>query len=348
MRSRIALNALALRPGGSGVQTYIRELLRQLPHVVDADIRAIVQHDAASLLPPQITPQVAPVAAGVRRAYLGMRSIADADLVHGLDASLPLKVRVPSVVTVYDLSVFDAPWAYPRRRALGKQLQLRHAARTADKIIAISTFTAERLRARFGREAEVIPCAPSPEFTPPSQALVRDVRARYELPEQFVLHVGNVEARKDLDTLADACIDADLELVLAGTTRSFARAASPRARMLGYVEQRHLPALYGAATVFAYPSLYEGFGLPPLEAMACGTAVVATDATALPEVLGDAALLVPAHDRTALASGLRRLVGDEAYRAELAAAGIRRARSFSWTRTAALTADVYRSLGLSV
>ncbi len=115
-----------------------------------------------------------------------------------------------------------------------------------------------------------------------------------------------------------------------------------RLRFTGYVEAEALPAWYSAADLFVYPSLYEGFGLPPLEAMACGTAVIASDVSSLPEVIGDASLSVPPTDEAALADAMRRVLGDAALRADLRARGLERARRFCWERTAALTVAAYR------
>jgi glycosyltransferase involved in cell wall biosynthesis len=347
VRARIALNALALRPDGSGVQTYIRELLRELVPIIPADLVASVQADAVGELPAGVTPRVQPVVAGVRRAVAGLRLPGVFDLVHGLDATLPVRVRVPTVVTFHDLAVFDVPWAFSRRRMIGKRMQLRHALRRADAVIAVSAFTAERIRARFHREAVVIPEAAPTDCVPPDEDAVQRVRSSYSLPDRFVLHVGNVDPRKNLDGLSDACERAGVPLVLAGAVQG-PHPAGVRGQFLGYVPRPDLLALYGAATVVAYPSLYEGFGLPPLEAMACGSPVVATRVASLPDLLGRAALFVDVGDIEGLARAIREVAHDDALRKELAAAGTARAATLSWARAARETADVYRSLGVGV
>ncbi|MGH9048259.1 MAG: glycosyltransferase family 4 protein [Acidimicrobiia bacterium] len=345
MPVRVALSALALQPGGGGVSTYIRELLRALPAAIDAEIVAAVQQDVVDTLPPDVTGRPFPVASGIRRAVAAFRPLGPVDLVHGLDATLPLRVRDPSVVTVHDLSVFDIPWTFSRRRAWGKRLQVRHAIRRADAVIAVSEFTAARVREVLGRDAVVVPEAPPSDSAPATPEAIARVRRQYALPDEFVLHVGTVEPRKDVAGLSSACERLDVPLVLAGGGTTGARVD---ARRLGYVAREHLNALYGAATVVAYPSLYEGFGIPPLEAIACGAAVVATRVGALPEVLGDAAVLVAPGDVDALARALRELLGDRGRRAELAAAGSSVLQRLSWEETAARTVDVYRSVGVPV
>jgi glycosyltransferase involved in cell wall biosynthesis len=217
--------------------------------------------------------------------------------------------------------------------------------RYADAIIADSGFTADRIRSRFGREAHVTSLAPPSRFVPPEPSHVNAVRRRYDLPSDFVLYVGAIEPRKDTATLALACEIAKIPLIIAGRIRKPSQ--PPRgARVLGYVADSDLAALYGAATVMAYPSVYEGFGLPPLEAMACGTPVVAYRIPALLEVVGDAAMLTTPHNPDELAAALATVRVDHDHREALVAAGRTRVAELSWAFTAAATRVVYRDLGV--
>jgi glycosyltransferase involved in cell wall biosynthesis len=159
-----------------------------------------------------------------------------------------------------------------------------------------------------------------------------------------VLHVGTIEPRKNIAALAAACKQIHVPLVLAGG--QVPGTPTGEARVLGYVPRRDLNALYGLAAVVGYPSRYEGFGLPPLEAMACGAPVVASRVASIPEVVGDAAVLVAPGDVDSLAHALRDVVEDGDRRAAMRTAGLARARSFSWAKVAEHTAAVYHGLGI--
>ncbi len=281
------------------------------------------------------------------RALVGARGFGPCELVHGLDVDLPLRRRGLRVATVHDMAIFDVPSTFPRARVLGEQLLVRHAVRRADAVVADSAFTAERVRQLLGRDATVVPLAPGRAMVPAHQEAVDEVRGRYSLPDRFVLHVGNIEPRKDIPTLAEACRSVGVPLVLTGHSLWGHRPPAGSVE-IGHVPLDDLPGLYGAATVVGYASRYEGFGLPPIEAMACGAAVVSTPVPAVTELVGDGAEVFEPGDVDGLAGTLRHLIGDPARRRALAERGARMVRRLSWERTAEETASVYRSLGLVV
>jgi glycosyltransferase involved in cell wall biosynthesis len=345
-RPDVIFGALALRPDGAGVSTYIRELLGELAGLTSARLGAVVGQDAAAELPPAVTAYPRPAAHGVKRTLQGLQSAPPAALFHGLDVDLPLRRGGPRVATVHDLAVFDVPSAFRRHRVIGEQLIVGRALRSADVIIAVSAFTAERARHRFKRDAVVIGEAPSRDMRPAPAAAIDAARARYRLPDRFVLHVGTIEPRKNVGAIAEACRELSVPLVLAGGL-GWKTTPPPGAQLLGYVPGADLPALYGAATVAAYASMYEGFGIPPVDALACGCAVVSTP---VPSVE-----LVPAGVRVSrdaapeeLARALKDVLHDEDLRAELVRAGRLQLAELSWAKAAGQVLSVYRGLGLDL
>lgn len=344
----VMFGALALRPTGAGVSTYIRELLAHIGQGArDAALTALVQRDATADLPTQIQPAPRPVVAGVRRALIGFTPSRRVQLFHGLDVDIPVAGPRASVSTVHDLSVFDVPWATGRFRAVGERALLNHAIRRADMLIAVSEFTAQRISERFHRQATVVPLAAPSWCKIPSPEAVADVRAHYGLPEQFILQLASVEPRKDVGLAIETAKELGIPLVLAGSGSD--RAELPHGVLgLGFIPAAHVPALYRAASLVIYVSRYEGFGLPPLEAMACGGAVAASAVGAIPETCRGGAILVERHDVATWARSVRDVVLDSDSRRALSAAAPDVAARLSWHRTAEMTADVYRRAGVDI
>ena len=264
----------------------------------------------------------------------------------------------PTVVTIHDLSYLAHPEWLSARVRLQLRLLIPPSLRRAARVVAISEFTKRDLIARYGTPADkitVVPEAPAAEFTPLPDAASQPLPAGVREP--FILAVGNLEPRKNLATLIEAFGDLVRRgfgglLVVAGKDKyQGEQAAGTVARMglqsrvifTGYVDDPTLRLLYNRAALFVYPSLYEGFGLPPLEAMACGCPVVASQATAIPETVGDAAILVDATSVAALAEAMGRVVNDPALARRLSLEGRARAAQFSWERTAELTRRVYEN-----
>ncbi|RMG93283.1 MAG: glycosyltransferase family 1 protein [Chloroflexi bacterium] len=223
-----------------------------------------------------------------------------------------------------------------------------------------SCFVRQTLVERFGFVAErvkVVPLGVEAGFRPFSADVVAALRAKYQLPPlPVLLHVGGVQKRKNFEGLIEAVANLHREgitavLIHAGRpptprqqTQIEANGLSQFVHCLGYVTDEELVNLYNLADVFVFPSLYEGFGIPPLEAMACGTPVITSNAASLPEVVGDAGILVDATDVEALTDAIRRVLEDSTLAATLRAKGLARARQFTWERTAQETAAVYRAI----
>ena len=272
---------------------------------------------------------------------------------------MPYRPGLPTVLTFYDLIPLYFPAYVSWRARLSFRFTMRLALRTADQIIAISEASRRDLLAAFRVDPARVttaPLAPDPRFSPQSAAATAAVRARYALPEMFLLYLGINKPHKNLTTLIQAYARLPASappLVIAGAwdarypeakTTAQTLGLGSRVRFLGPVDEADLPALYTAATAFVFPSFYEGFGLPVLEAMACGTPVACSNVSSLPEVAGDAALLFAPGDARALAGALERLIEDHALRAELRQLGLAQAARFTWAHTAAATLGVYRKL----
>lgn len=281
------------------------------------------------------------------------------DVLHCPNGMGPAWSATPLVVTIHDLSLFRYPQHHPRGRILTTRALLPRLARRAAAVLAVSEFTRREILSVLHLppdKVHTIHSAAAERFSPVTDpARLAEVRQRYDLPERFVLFVGTVEPRKNLHRLVRAFRQVRQRgfphvLILAGhpgwlmddfaaeIQRLGLRAV---ARRLGYVADADLPALYSLAQLFVYPSLYEGFGLPTLEAMACGTPVLSSNSSALAEVCGDAACLVDPLNEQALADAMASLLRDDARRDELRHKGLARAREFSWQRAAAETMVVY-------
>lgn len=260
------------------------------------------------------------------------------------------------VVAIHDVIAAVRPETFTPRMRMWQNLFNRNAAAIADGIIVGSESTRRDFMRIFRPSCpsiSVVPYYVEERFSRVTDpAVLQRVRLRYSLPERFVLFLGTIEPRKNLTALvrAYAVLPPDVRkqfpLVVCGATGWYsepileeigAPAVSDCIRMIGFAEHEDLPALYSLATLFVYPSLYEGFGYPPLEAMACGVPVIASNTSSLPEVVGDAAITVDPFDEASLAEQVRLVLGSPQLQASLAAKGLERAKQFRWDRTARQT-----------
>ena len=361
---RVLLNGLQAG-NRSGTGRYVGELARRLPGLAD-DV------DVAVLWPRHVPPPLGAEEACVlvesrspfRRLWqdqFGVRALRKrigADVVHFPANVGPLLATDGAVLTVHDLSFLHGPQWYRRNRSAYYRYAVGRSASLAARVIVDSQATAADVTEVLGvpeDRIDVVLLGVGDELRPASEVQQAGVRERYGLPERFMLFVGTLEPRKNLVRVVDAFTriagECEYDLVLAGRDGwkvapiRVAAAASPHARRIhfpGYVADDDLPAVLSAAHAVVWPSLYEGFGLPPLEAMACGTPVVTSNTSSLPEVVGDAALQVDPQDVDALADAMRALVTDAALRNDLVEKGGHRAAQFTWDRTAQLTLDTYR------
>ena len=280
-------------------------------------------------------------------------------LIHAPSYTAPWWSPVPVVVTVHDVSYELHPEWYPYRRDWLRRAFYRRSARSAAHVLTVSRFSASEIASAYGIAIErisVTPLGVDDMFAPGDGEAAADLPAGVAAP--YVLHVGDLHERRNLAMLLQAVIAVrragtlpELSLVLAGVDRGVAdglrqlavRSAAPQALVqLGRVREKQLRALYRHTVALAYPSLYEGFGLPLLEAMRGGIPVIAANTASIPDVVGPAALLLDPRDVEGWARAIVEVATDESRRARMRAAGVARAAEFTWERTARLTLDVYR------
>ncbi len=374
--TRIGLNALLLSLSddhrAAGIHHYIVALLDALGRRDDVAVTAFTaERRARAAVPASIALAWAPGWTRQRALRIAYEQLAlplalrrrRAQVFHSAAYAMPVVGAPPSVVTVHDLSFVRLPGTFPARQARYLAAATRHAVRHAQAIIAISDFTRRELIDGLGADPariHVVPNGVDAAFRPAAAPDVAAYRRRAGLPERFVLSVGTLQPRKNYGVLLRAWAamrdapgaagDAPPALVIAGAPGwgdsdigALAERLGVRGDVIlpGFVAAADLPLLYAAATVCAVPSRYEGFGLPAIEAMACGTPVVVSDAGSLPEVVGDAGLTVDPDDVAGWAAALGALLADPARRADLARRGRAQAARFTWDRTAELTVAAY-------
>jgi glycosyltransferase involved in cell wall biosynthesis len=360
---RVLLNALQAA-NRSGTGRYLIELARWLPQV-QQDLECVVVWPEHEPTPGHGHVLLRECRPGHKRLYYDQWGIASdikqlkIDLVHYPANVGSLGPIGPSILTVHDLSFFRNPAWFSFERALYYRQALRRSLRFTRRFIAVSHATAEDLQ-RFLKispeRIDVIHEGVDEKFAPASAEAVAAMRQKYRLPERFLLFVGTLEPRKNIVRLIEAWSllagEEPVDLVIAGRRgwkykpvlrAAAASAHAGRIHFPDFIAHDELPALMSACEAFVWPSLWEGFGFPPLEAMACGAPVITSNVSSIPEVVGDAAITVDPIDVPALAQAMRAVIHDAGLRDRLRAQGPARAAQFTWRQTAERTVAAYRA-----
>ncbi len=366
---RVAIDARKLHDFGIG--TYTRNLLRHLARIDHDNEYVLLCHQSDLGIGAQLGQNFRTVLE--RSSNYSVREQFHVpwvlhrerpDVFHAPHYVMPPAVRCRSIVTIHDCIHLMFPQYLPNRAAyLYAKASMWSAARRSQKILTVSEASKRDIIRFLNVPADkviVVYNAIDERFgVAPSEEAIARVRERYQLDHRFVLYVGNIKPHKNLVRLVEAFdrlrargFD-DLTLLIIGDEISklpalrravHSHKLHKRVRFLGYLPDDTLAVLYRLAGVFVFPSLYEGFGLPPLEAMACGAPVVTSNVSSLPEVTGDAAVLVDPYDADSIADGVAKVLSDPALRDEMRAKGIARAQEFSWERSVSRTREIYQEV----
>ena len=349
---QLAVDGSGLERPRAGVGVYTTQILHAMA-VDRPDCRMVVYGPAGGFTSvPDATYRLMPQARFIGRHLQWPAAIRrlKPNAYFGPAGALPLgRVGCPSVITIHDLAIYrNAGW-FPARQPLSTRLVVPRSVLRVDVVVAVSENTARDLVDVFGIDRsriQVVPHGVSPRFQPMSGEDLAAARARLKLPERFILFVSTVEPRKNLETLLEAwaTMRDRPDLVVVGSwgwnyepIRARMERLGPHLHHLDSLDPDELPAVYNLARVLAHPAWYEGFGLPPLEAMACGTPVIVSDRASLPEVVADAGLVVAADQPEAWRKALERVIEDTELAARMRRSGILRAAQFSWPRAASMT-----------
>lgn len=373
----ILLDAIPLNGLMTGISRYVRSLYLELERLPGVTVHYYAGRSCTRKMPVQTKPGQwmkttslvwklpDPAAFGFRAATWLSYELKVRRLIRRNSFSLyhetaftPAAVRsIPQVFTLYDLSLMKFREMHPKERVWFSDVFLKRRLDYAAHIITISDFIRSEICDELHLPAEkvtAIPMAPDPFFYPRARQECEGVIEALGLPRDYILFVGTLEPRKNLPLLLKAAeCEKDIPIVLVGWEgwgenrwMEIAKREGLRDRIFttGHVDEESLACLYSNAMALVFPSLYEGFGLPVLEAMACGCPVICSNVASLPEVAGDAALFIDPYDVEGLAVAIGKMVGDSTLRMDLIQKGLKRAAEFSWERTAKETLEVFRSV----
>ena len=330
MNHQVTIDGRALVGNRTGIGVHTAEIARRLG--VEAPLIASHAEIADRSGLERCRFRVDPMPLGVMWQQLVLPRIAKSGVLWGPHGTLPLALRIPSVATLHDFSSLTMPFRHRAKTVLSFNAFIGRSLQMATRIAAVSRAVAEEAVRWFGvarSRIEIVPNGVDDFFSPAIDAGESD----------YVLCVGTIEPRKGLDDLLavwNSLPQPCPRLVLCGDAGWGGVPLPNGAEVTGYVDRTRLRDLYRGARAFVYPSRYEGFGIPPLEAMACGAPVIATRTGAIPEYADGAALLIDPGDRNALRASLLHLLGDQTLRDDLRSRGAERARAYSWERSAAL------------
>ena len=363
---RVGLDARPIQGRFTGDSTYWRGLIEGLSRLDSAD-EFFIYLDAA-LPMPELPPSgnfrprlLRAICWRVWSAWSFPRALRrDGIEVAHVQYTIPPVMPCPVITSIHDVSFKRHPEFFPFKDRLILDMGVRRSKRQAFRILALSEYTRRELLDLYrmpDKKVAVVYPGVDEQFQPLDRAVARELVAReYGVGLPFVLTVGVIQPRKNLDRLLEGfamlkgILQADHKLVVVGKYGWKQAGLAHRIRELGliedviftgYVSQEALPALYSAADVFVYPSVYEGFGLPPLEAMACGAPVIAGNRSSLPEVVGEAGVMVDPYDPDAFARAMADVLSSESLRAEMSARGLEQAKKFSWDGTAREVTAIY-------
>jgi glycosyltransferase involved in cell wall biosynthesis len=361
---KFSVDAHAIGRHLTGNEVYIRNLLHEFAVLDDESefITYLSIEDPSPWVPPRFKVRQVSANPFKRLGFeLSQKLRLDSpDLLH-VQYTAPLRCPVPVVVSIHDVSFLEHPEFFPRFRALQLRWTVARTVRSAAKILTLSDFSRAAIQRAYGVDADdvvVAPLAAAPEFrTLHIDNALDEVRNRFQLPSPFILSVGDLQPRKNQIGLIGAFADlvktfpqlrhrlvfAGKETWFSAKVREAAKTSGvgDRIRFLGFVSDRELLHLYNACDLFVFPSFYEGFGLPIIEAMACGRAVACSNTSAMPEVADGAAILFNPHSKQEMTRAMADLLRDSELRARMERLGQQRAAHFSWEKSAQQTLEVY-------